>query len=304
MDPNTPTIDLLKPFQLERSQIRGRFVRLGTTVNRVLSAHDYPPPVRRLLGELLVLAGGLAGGLKFDGMFSLQIRGQGAIRLMVADCTNDGMMRGYASFDAARVAELEPGDTRGLLGEGLLALTVDQTRSGRETYQGIVELEGKSLADAMLTYFRKSEQVPTGIRVALGQDAATGAWCGGAIILQALPSANPLEREAQQLDWQEAMVLLQTASDAELTDPRLEPDVLLFRLFHQPGVRVFTPITLSHGCSCNEERVERMLLSFPDDDLEEMRLPDGSIDVTCQFCSASYRYDRDRLARLLRLRRH
>jgi molecular chaperone Hsp33 len=300
----TPSVDLLKPFQLERSQIRGRFVRLAGTIDRVLGAHDYPDPVERLLAELLVLAGGLAGGLKFDGQFSLQIRGQGPIRLMVADCTNEGMMRGYASFDADQVNGVEGHDSELLLGDGVLALTVDQSKAGGETYQGIVQLEGKSLADSMLTYFRRSEQVPTGIRVALDRDDATGAWCGGAIILQALPAANPLDRETQQQDWQEAMVLLQTASDEELTDPGLAPDTLLFRLFHETGVRVFRPLTLAHGCSCSEERVERVLLSFPDDEIADMRLEDGSIEVTCQFCNRQYRFAEGRQADLFKLRRH
>jgi molecular chaperone Hsp33 len=299
-----PSVDLLRPFQLERSHIRGRFVRLAGTIDRALEAHDYPAPVSRLLGELMVLAGGLAGGLKFDGQFSLQIRGEGPIRLMVADCTNDGRMRGYASFDREQVEEADAEDSGALLGSGLLALTVDQTASGGDTYQGIVELEGKSLADSMLTYFRRSEQVQTGIRVALGRDPQTGNWCGGAIILQALPPSTPEERRARQDDWLEAMLLLQTASDGELTDPALEPDVLLFRLFHETGVRVFEPMRLAHACSCDEDRVERMLLSFPEDDIEEMRLEDGSIDVTCQFCGRRYHFGIERLAELLRGRRH
>jgi molecular chaperone Hsp33 len=140
--------------------------------------------------------------------------------------------------------------------------------------------------------------------VAIRRDQASGRWCGGAIILQALPAGQGFEREEQELDWQEAMVLLQTARDEELTDPSLEPDVLLFRLFHETGVRVFTPLTLSHGCSCSEARVERMLLSFPDEDIEDMRLDDGSIEVTCQFCNHHYSFDVEQLATLLRARRH
>lgn len=303
MQPAIAPTDLLRPFQLERSQIRGRFVRLGATIDRVVNGHDYPEPVRRLLGELLVLAGGLAGGLKFEGQFSLQIRGQGALRLMVADCTNDGQMRGYASFDAERIAAMDQPDNQALLGAGLLALTVDQTRAGGETYQGVVELEGRTLADAMLHYFRRSEQVRTGIRLALSRDPASGAWSGGAIILQALPEADPLAGEAREDDWVEAMVLLQTASDDELTDRALAPDTLLFRLFHETGVRVFEPLALAPGCSC-DERVERVLLTFPDEDIEDMRLDDGAIEVTCEFCGSRYRYDRDRLASLLGRRRH
>ena len=185
-----PTVDLLRPFQLERSQLRGRFVRLGGTVDYVLKAHDYPPAVSDLLGQLLVLAGALAGGLKFAGRFSLQIRADGPVRLLVADCTNDGEMRGYASFDADRVAAVGVAPPMALLGQGLLALSVDQRGDGGELQQGIVELGGDTLADCMLTYFHQSEQVRTGIRVAVAKDAVSGRWHAGAIVMQALPVAD------------------------------------------------------------------------------------------------------------------
>ena len=275
MSAHLPASDLLRPFQLERSQIRGRFVRLGRTIDYVLDAHAYPDPVGRLLGELLVLAGGLAGGLKFDGRFSLQIRGKGPVSLMVADCTNEGAMRGWASFDAEALAGAGAADTQSLVGGGLLALTVDQSASGGEIYQGIVELEGSTLAESMLGYFHRSEQVRTGIRVALDRDDATGAWQGGAIILQALPGTAPEDGTDPDLAWQEAMVLLSSARDQELADPALAPDTVLYRLFHETGVRVFDALRLQPGCSCDEDRVTAMLERFPLDDLMEMRLPDG-----------------------------
>ena len=299
-----PNVDLLRPFQLERSQLRGRFVRLGGTVDYVLKAHDYPPVVSDLLGQLLVLAGALAGGLKFAGRFSLQIRGDGPVRLLVADCTNDGEMRGYASFDAERIAaepELRPMD---LVGKGLLALTVDQRGDGGELQQGIVELGGDSLSDCMLNYFHRSEQVRTGIRVAVAQDPMSGRWHAGAIVMLALPVTDPRKLPDAEDDWRRAMLLLGTASDDELLDPNLRPDDLLFRLFHEDGVRVFTPLPLAPGCGCDEERVWNMLASFPLDDLESMRQEDGGITVTCQFCSRVYAFDRDRLSELLAPRRH
>jgi molecular chaperone Hsp33 len=298
-----PSADVLRPFQLDRSDIRGRFVRLGQTVDFVLRAHAYPDPVCRLLGELLVLAGALAGGLKFDGMFSLQVRSGGPVSLMVADCTNDGAMRGYASFDAAEVAAHGPAQDEELLGDGLLALTVDQRKAGGQISQGIVQLEGRSLVDSMLGYFRRSEQVPTGIRTALDRDPTTGDWRAGAIVLQTLPIPG---RESADDDerWREAMLLLATATDSELTDPLLPLDVLIYRLFHERGVRVFEPMRLGPGCSCDEARVRGVLERFTAEDLDEMRLPDGAVAVTCQFCSRSYRFDAAEIDRLIRRRRH
>jgi molecular chaperone Hsp33 len=300
----TPTADLLRPFQLERSHLRGRFVRLSDTVDYVLKAHDYPPAVSDLLGQLLVLAGALAGGLKFQGSFSLQIRGDGPVGLLVADCTNDGRMRGYASFDAEGVAAVAHDRPMALVGQGVLALTVDQRSVGGDVSQGIVELGGNTLSDCMLNYFTRSEQVRTGIRVAVGRDLLADRWHAGAIVMQALPVTDPrLQPEAEE-DWRRAMVLLSTATNQELVDPALEPDDLLFRLFHEDGVRVFEPLALVPGCGCDEPRVRTMLQSFPLDDLESMRQEDGSITVTCQFCSRIYHFDQGRLGELLALRRH
>ena len=298
-----PTTDLLRPFQLERSHLRGRFVRLGSTVDYVLKAHAYPPPVSDLLGRLLVLAGALAGGLKFAGRFSLQIRGDGPVRLLVADCTNDGEMRGYASFDGDRAGHAGMSDME-LLGRGLLALTVDQRVDGGELQQGIVELGGQTLSDCMLNYFHRSEQVRTGIRVAVGRDSITDCWHAGAIIMQALPNTDPRREAEAEEDWRRAMILLGTASDEELLDPALRLDDLLFRLFHEDGVRVFTPLPLRAGCGCDEQRVWNMLATFPLDDLESMRQEDGGITVTCQFCSRVYPFDQARLSELLAPRRH
>lgn len=295
---NSIDTDLLRPFQLERSQLRGRLVRLGSTVDYVLRAHDYPPAVSDLLGELLVLAGGLAGGLKFDGSFSLQIRGDGPVRLMVADCTNDGRMRGYASFDRDRLTDGQPERSAALVGKGLMALTVDQTASGGELYQGIVALDGSSLTESMLGYFHQSEQVPTGIRTALGRDRHTGAWRAGALIVQAMPDADTELSSQREEDWRRTMLLMQTLSHDELIDATLAPDDLLWRLFHDERVRVFDPLVLHPGCSCDEARVETVLKSFTPEQATEMRLPDGSISVTCQFCSRTYRFDAERLASL------
>jgi molecular chaperone Hsp33 len=292
--------DALRPFQLERSSLRGRLVRLGPAVDTVLTRHDYPEPVSRQLGELLVLAATLAGALKFEGTFSLQIRSRGAIRLMLADCTNDGEVRGYAQYDAERVEEITDGDVPALFGDGHLALTVQQSGTG-ESYQGIVELVGQSLTECMQTYFRQSEQVPTGLQMAVARvdDPAGGRWRAGGIIVQRMPGEGglPLGMPTDE-DWRRTMMLLSTATPDELVDPDLPLDTLLFRLFHEEGVRVFQPTRLTFGCRCSRERVETMLRMFDDEQLEEMKLDDGGVLVTCQFCNESYHLDEAGLARL------
>lgn len=296
--------DLLRPFHLERSQLRGRVVRLGETVDYVLGAHDYPPAVSDLLGELLVLAGALAGSMKFAGTFSLQIRGDGAVKLLVADCANDGQMRGYAGFDAEAVARMEGEPPLALLGKGVLALTLDQRATGGETYQGIVELRGTRLSDCMAGYFERSEQVPTGIRVAVGRDDFTRRWQAGCIVVQAMPGSRPGDTDEADDHWRRTLMLLDTASDRELLDPALSLDDLLFRLFHEDGVRVYDPMTLFPGCGCDEERVRNVLKSFSAEDLDEMRLEDGGVVATCQFCSRTYRFDKDAVDQLADPRRH
>ncbi len=304
MSAYAPVTDLLRPFQIERSQLRGRFVRLGGTVDQVLRAHDYPRPVADLLGELMVLVGGFAGMMKFDGSVSLQVRGNGPITLIVADCTNDGAMRGYASFDEEAVEILDEPEMPALLGHSQLVLTVDQTATGGEVYQGIVEVNHRSLTDTMRTYFRQSEQVPTGIKIAIDRDDDSGDWRGAAIIVQAMPKDKPDHLEDPSDDWLRAMLLLETATDAEMLDIGLPPDRLLFRLFHEDGVRVYEPTHLSAACSCSEERVVAVLRHFSREELDDMRLEDGSVDVTCQFCNRRYHFSPGRLSELLRDRSH
>jgi molecular chaperone Hsp33 len=293
--------DALRPFQLERSALRGRMVRLGPAVDTVLTRHDYPEAVSRQLGELLVLAATLAGALKFEGTFSLQVRSDGPVKLMLADCTNDGEVRGYAQFDAARLNATARFDVPGLFGHGRLALTVQQSSTG-DSYQGIVELAGDSLTECMRTYFRQSEQVQTGLRTAVArvQGQQGPRWRAGGIMVQRLPEEGDGRSgvTASDEDWQRTMVLLSTATRDELVDPDLSLDSLLLRLFHEEGVRVFRPTRLTFGCRCSRERVETMLRMFEDEQLEDMKLDDGSVLVTCQFCNQDYQIDESELARL------
>ena len=298
--------DLLRPFRLERSALRGRLVRLGPAVDAVLGRHAYPDAVSNQLGQLLVLAATLAGALKFEGTFSLQIRSDGPISLMLADCTNDGALRGYARFDGAALASAEP-TVPGLFGQGRLALTVQQAETA-SSYQGVVELAGLSLTDCLHSYFRQSEQLQTGLRIGVERVGTNGAarWRAGAIMVQRMPpGAGSRELPAtSDEDWRRTILLLSTATTAELTDPALPLDNLLFRLFHEEGVRVFQPLPLSFGCRCSRPRVETMLRTFGPDDIDEMRLDDGAILVTCEFCSAEYRFEAVEVDRLLAAKLH
>jgi molecular chaperone Hsp33 len=293
--------NLLRPFQLERSALRGRVVRLGALVDRVLTRHDYPEPVGRMLGELFVLAATLAGGLKFNGTFSLQIQSDGPVSLMLADCTNEGAMRGYARYDEARLARTSGTDVHALFGHGRLAFTVDQNQLG-QACQGIVELSGPTLTDCMQAYFRQSEQLKTGLKIAVDRiaDVDGTRWRAGGIMIQRLAEeARDESSEEQALeDWRRTMLLLGTATAAELVDPHLAPERLLLHLFHEEGVRVFTPHGLRFGCRCSRERVETMLRRFPEHELDDMRDDVGDVVVTCQFCNIDFRFDDAQLARL------
>ena len=312
MSAETIADDISRPFQLEQSALRGRLIRLGDTVDVVLTRHNYPPPVSRLLGEMFVLAATLAAGLKFQGTFSLQTRSNGPISLMVADCTHDGAMRGYAKFDAEAVAAVTDETVPMLLGEGHFAVTVDQSNQAT-AYQGLVELDGETLTDCMQKYFRQSEQVKTGMKIAVEQIPASnkmtaaggGTWRAGAVMVQCLPDEETDDNSSKAIeDWRRTMLLLGTVKDAELVDPDLSPEQLLLRLFHEEGVRVFDPQPLSFRCRCSRERVEALLRQFRTSDIEDMKQGDGALEVTCEFCNERYRFEETAVASVLGITRH
>jgi molecular chaperone Hsp33 len=271
--------------------------------------------VARLLGETVVLAVTLAATLKYDGVFTLQLKGDGPVSLAVADvqaADGERRVRGYARFDAAAVSAAvagetgetgDIGDAAALLGRGWLAFTVDQ---GGETerYQGIVALSGATLAECVQHYFQQSEQLPTGLRLALAPAVtatatATG-WHGAALLVQRLPGDADVREaptgSAELDDWRRAMVLMATLGPGELLDAGLSDHDLLYRLFHEDGVRVFEPASVTAGCRCSHDRVARMLRSLPRAELEaEAARHDGAIEVTCEFCNAAYRFDASQL---------
>jgi len=288
--------DLIQPFQLDVSNFRGRLVRLGGTLDEILGKHDYPEPVARLLAEALVLAGALSAALKYEGIFTLQTKGEGPVTLLVADVTSTGDLRGYAQYDADAIAALPAGemalaDIRALQGKGYLAFTVDQGEH-TERYQGIVELKGATIADCAQYYFRQSEQLVTGL--AVKAEKVGGKWRAGALMLQRLPNEDAAFNpgSADEDDWRRSMMLMGTVTPDELVAPNLTANQLLFRLFHEERVRVFAPVHMRHACRCSRERVETVLKAMPAEDVEHMKV-DGVITATCQFCSSAYRFTED-----------
>ena len=288
--------DLLQPFQVDGLGVRGRLVRLGAAVDEVLERHHYPAPVSVMLGELLTLASVLAGALKFDGVLSLQTKSDGPVSMMVADFEVPGSLRGYARFDPDAIGEVSgvvgrAPSVAAVLGAGHLAITVDQGPD-TETYQGIVALEGTTLAGCANTYFSQSEQLNTGIHLAVGRVAAEGAgetWRTGGIMIQRMPPAGGADASdlPEDDDWHAALALLGTVRPDELVDPGITPDRLLYRLFQRHGPRVFRALPLKAGCRCSQGRMREVLSMFPRREVEAM-VEEGRIVVTCQFCNRTY----------------
>jgi len=287
--------DLVQPFAVGETRLRGRLVRLGPLLDEILGQHAYPDSVAQMLGQAIVLAVALARALKYDGIFTLQTKGDGPVRLLVADVTASGQVRGYGQFDADRLTQTV--STRApvptLLGAGYLAFTVDQGED-TERYQGLVELVGATLADCAHHYFRQSEQIDAVVKLAV-ERGADRHWRGGALMIERIPD-EATDLGASDEIWRNAVILMSSCTDAELTDASLPPDRLLYRLFNEPGVRVHRPRYLEAKCRCSRERVERVLRALPASDLDDM-VVDGRISVTCEFCAATYEFnDRDRRA--------
>jgi molecular chaperone Hsp33 len=292
--------DYAMPFLLPGLDLTGRLVKLGPAVDAILTRHDYPAPIATLLGETLALAGVLASSIKYDGIFTLQSAGDGPVRVLVADLTSDGHLRGFAGFDRARFDALKP-DTPAapvprLLGAGHLAFTVDQGE-GTERYQGIVELAGPTLAACAQHYFRQSEQIDTVLRLAVGR--VGGRWRAGALMVQRLPKAErdggtrwdmaALDDDAREDDWRRIAALIGTLHDAELLDPALGGHALLFRLFHEEGVRAAPPRAVVDRCRCTRERAAGTLRMLERGELSGYMV-DGAVIVTCQFCNRHERF--------------
>lgn len=309
-----PSDDIVLPFRTVRSGVIGRVVRLGPAIDEILSHHAAPLAVSRTLGEAVALTAMLGTALKIDGKLTLQTKTDGVLDFLVVGYESPGRLRAYARYDKRRLGpddEIGPAE---LLGEGHLAITIDPGND-MDRYQGIVALSGEGIGEAALSYFRQSEQLPSFLRLAVarhyaaGEDGAPGRWQwrAGGLMIQHLARAGGTEAAVHTSeedeavlgetddDWERTRILASTVEDHELLDPTLAPERLLYRLFHEEGVRAFPPAPIEAFCRCSRERVHAFMNSFGAEELADMREPDGTISVTCEFCTKTYRFAPDEI---------
>jgi len=301
--------DIILPFAVEPLSTRGRVARLGPAIDAILKRHAYPPLVARIVGEAAALTVLLGSALKIDGSFQLQTQTNGSLNMLVVDFDAPSNLRAMARFDAEKVAAANDARSGDLLGHGHLAFTIDPG-AGMSRYQGVVALDGQGLEEAAHQYFRRSEQIPTMVRLAVGEIVTPDSahWRAGGLMAQFLPESIERRRQAD-LDpgdapegtirdfvaedeaWAEARSLVGTVEDHELIDPTLSSERLLYRLFHERGVKVFQQGALRDVCRCSTQRIEAMLMSFSRQERRDMVGDDGKIGVTCEFCSTKRVYD-------------
>lgn len=267
--------DCLHRFLFEHMPVRGELVHLDESWQQITAQADYPPAIRRALGEALAAAVLLASTLKFEGKLTLQLSGDGPMHLLVVQCTNQQEIRGLAKWRG----EAPEGDLRSLSGEGRVAITIE-TGQGQESYQGIVPITGASLAESLETYFQNSVQVPTRLWLATGANGAAG------MMLQRLPDSWGDQAEHA---WEHLQVLADTLSRDELR--HLTDRDILRRLFHQDDLRLFEAQPVRFCCSCSQGRVESTLRMLGRDEITELLREEGWVEVRCEFCNRAYRFD-------------
>lgn len=286
----------IQPFHLQDKPVRGRLIRLGALADALLTRRPNHPVVTQLMGEALALTAGLAAALKYQGSFSLQAKGDGAVPMLLADCTEAGALRGYARAEPAALETLlrvlpDP-EAVALLGRGYLAFTCDQGPD-MERYQGIVAIQGATLTAMTGHYFETSEQLRTHVRLACAETPA--GWRAAALIMERVAVEGGVgggpEPAAEEDAWHTALALAGTLTDAELLDDDLPSPQLLHRLFHAEGLALDRPRPLSYGCRCSRSRLAGVLANFPGDDLDHMAEA-GAITMTCEFCNLDFHFDR------------
>ncbi len=306
--------DTVLPFQLDRSDIRGRVARLDGVLNQVLEQHDYPAPIEALVAEAVMLTAMIGQTIDLRWKLSLQIRGDGPARLIATDFLapaepgGPARMRGYASYDGERLDSDAP--AFGQIGKGYFAVLIDQG-DGTTPYQGITPIAGGTLAACVETYFAQSEQLPTRFSLSMGRSRLPGQpehWRGGGIMLQHMPKASPLMQGGGSGEggllaagdvlhdddadaWNRANTLLDTVEEIELIGPKVQPTDLLVRLFHEEAPRVYDSQPVSFGCTCSDDKVRQSLSIYSAKDIAHMTTDAGIVTADCQFCGAHYEFD-------------
>ena len=305
--------DTVLPFQLDRSDIRGRVARLDGVLSGILKQHNYPPQVEALVAEMALLTALIGQTIKLRWKLSLQIQTKGAVRMIATDFYapeaegEPARIRAYASFDRDRITE---GPAMDQIGEGYFAILMDQGK-GMQPYQGITPLTGQTLSSCAEAYFAQSEQLPTKFALSFGQSMEPGVpqhWRAGGIMVQHMPKASPfaegggsgeggllhaddLLNEDEGENWNRVNHHLATVEDMELIGPSLPSTDLLFRLFHEEGPRVFDALPVRFGCTCSEDRVRQSLSIYSAKDIATMTTAEGRVTADCQFCGAHYDLD-------------
>lgn len=299
--------DVIQPFQLVVSGLRGRLVRMGPVLDELLGRHAYPEAVASLVAETLTLSLLLSSMLKFSGIFTLQINGEGPVSMLVADVTDKGNIRACAKFDEEAIKALgKKPKFSDLIHKGYIAFTVDQG-GHTDRYQGIVEIKETGLLESVRHYFDQSEQIGTGIELAIGQpNKSNKGWRAGAILLQHVPDEggeqakddriyqkeinHKHDSEDMEEDWRRANILLETCKPEEFLSTGIDGNDLLVRLFHEEGVRVYEPIPVEEKCRCSEEKTRSVLGTLSKEDIEHVE-KNGKISISCEFCSRTYEFD-------------
>jgi molecular chaperone Hsp33 len=297
-----PADDSVVVFRTRRSNVRGRLVRLGKTLDEIVTPHAMPDAPSRYLSEAVALAAICGSALPDGGNLNLQVRANGAVSILVADYAAPGRLRGYARYDEGR---LDITNTQGAdLGDGHLALTLD-SGPGEERYQGVLAFENAPLQATAAAYFEQREGLPTFIRIAVANQfiaarqaaSVTSRWHrrGGGLVVQSLTAKRDSDDNPAGEDWRRVEMLAATVEDHELLDPELPVERLLLRLFHEEQVAIERAIPLSSFCRCSRAKVENVLTAFGAAELTDMRDDSGRIVVTCEFCTSRYSFSLDDL---------
>lgn len=297
----TKNFDTCVSFHINNGAFRGRLVRLDQVVNTILSKHEYPRPVSAILAEATALGVLLASTLKYEGLFTLQTQSNGPVSMIVVDVTSDGKVRACARFDETRLAksqelrktvgEIEPAPH--LMGEGYLAFTVDQGPD-TELYQGVVDLQGKTLSECALRYFKQSEQIDTDLQLFFrAPEGDSETWNAAGIFIQKLPElGGKIDPDVDLSEsWNEAKIFMESLTADEIFDNSLSTEDILHRLYHSSGLVISGQKDYRFGCHCSREKLQSTLSGFKAEEIESL-CDKGKIAATCQFCSEKYLFDK------------